>query len=456
MSSPPPRHPDPETSDDAQAVEDAPARKNFVLNLFFGRQASVGSAPLGVLRLVALGMVFESYDIGLVNAALKQIAVSIDMSTSDTGFVMAGVRLGGLGVLLLIPLADIIGRRRMFLVSLVGMSVGTCLTGLTQTQEQFLLLQLVTRAFMLTGAALSVVILVEEFPTGQRGAALGLMAVLGGIGYGLGALLYGAVDYLPYGWRALYLIGIAPLALLPFFRRSLRETRRFEQHAEQQKRSQEGQRGASASLARWLKPLVELARTHPRRVTTVGLAGLFGAMGSIAVFQYTSYFVQEAHGWAPGQYSLLVLGGGLIGQFGNVLGGRGSDHFGRRKIGFGALAIAPVFATLFFTGPSSVLVISWGLYVFCMSAGDVVIRALSTELFPTSHRGSSGGALIAVQSLGFAGGLLLFAFGTDSVGDLGRVVSWVSLSSVAAGACLLLLPETHREELETISSSEAS
>lgn len=450
MGPPQPRHPDREPGLDAGAAK-PPARMNFVLNLFFGSGASIESAPLGVLRLVALGMIFESYDIGLVNAALKQISLSIGMSTSDTGFVMAGVRLGGLGVLLLIPLADVIGRRRMFLVSLIGMSIGTCLTGFCQTREQFLLLQLLTRAFMLTGAALSVVILIEEFPTGQRGAALGLMAVLGGMGYGLGAFLYGAVDFLPYGWRSLYAIGIAPLTLLPFFRRSLQETRRFEQHAEQQNR---GGATPRASLATWLGPLLELARTHPRRVATVGLAGLFGAMGSIAVFQYTSYFVQEAHGWTPGQYSLLVLGGGLIGMFGNVLGGRGSDRFGRRKVGFGALALAPIFATIFFTGPASALVISWGLYVFCMSAGDVVIRALSAELFPTSQRGSSGGALIAVQSLGFGGGLLLFAFGTGSAGNLGEVVSWVSLSSIGAGICLLFLPETHRQELETISGSD--
>ena len=115
---------------------DTPTRSNPVLRLFFGRDTVVMSGPLSVLRLVALGMVFENYDVGLVNAALKQISVSIDMSTSDTGFVMAGVRLGGLGVLLLVPLADVIGRRQMFLTSLIGMSLGTFLTGFAQTQEQ--------------------------------------------------------------------------------------------------------------------------------------------------------------------------------------------------------------------------------------------------------------------------------------------------------------------------------
>lgn len=440
-------------SESAQSPRDAesttplvsdPARTNFVLRLFFGRDAIVERAPLGVLMLVSLGIAFENYDIGLVNAALKQIATSIHMSTSETGNVMAGVRLGGLGVLLLIPLADVLGRRRMFLVALIGMSVGTFLTSFVQTQAQFLLLQLVTRAFMLTGAALSVVILVEEFPAAQRGAALGLMAVLGGMGYGLGAGLYAAVNVVPFGWRALYALGVAPLFFLPFFRRSLRETQRFTRHAEAKGEETIG-------FASWLRPLAELTRTHPRRVLTIGFAGLFGAMGSIAVFQYTSYFVQEAHGWAPGQYSLLVLTGGAIGMFGNVIGGRGSDRFGRRVVGFVSLSVAPLFAAVFFNGPASLLVVSWGLYVLCMSGADVVIRALSAELFPTSHRGSSGGALIAVQSIGFTSGLVLFAVFTEVFGNLGQVVTWVSLSSVAAAACLLFLPETHQKELEALS-----
>ncbi len=429
--------------------DESPAQTNFLLRLFFGKDTVVAKGPLAMLRLVALGMVFENYDVGLVNAALKQIAVSIDMSTSDTGFVMAGVRLGGLGVLLLIPLADVIGRRQMFLVSLIGMSAGTFLTGFAQTQDQFMLLQMVTRAFMLTGAALSVVILVEEFPAAQRGSALGLMAVLGGLGYGLGAGMYSAVDALPYGWRSLYWIGVLPLAVLPFFRRSLKETRRFTEHAS-------STRQRKISLESWLEPLTALANTHPRRLITVGLAGFFGAMGSIAVFQYTSFFVQESHGWSPGQYSLLVLGGGFIGMFGNVIGGRGSDRFGRRKVGFLALVAAPIFAVLFFNGPSEVLVLSWGLYVLCMSAADVVIRAQSTELFPTAHRGSSGGTLIAIQSIGFVAGLIIFGFGTDSSGSLSNVVSWVSLSSIGAAFCLLFLPETHQRELESISGEAAA
>ena len=147
----------------------------------------------------------------------------------------------------------------------------------------------------------------------------------------------------------------------------------------------------------------------------------------------------------------MVLGGGLIGLFGNVLGGRGSDRIGRRTVGFAGLVVAPVFAAIFFNGPASALVVCWGLYVFSMAAADVVVRAMAAELFPTSHRGTSGGALIAVQAVGFSAGLFVVGLATESFADLGRVVSWVSIVSVLAGICVLFLPETHRRELEAIS-----
>ena len=398
-----------------------------------------------LLHMVALGIFFENYDIGLVNAALPEIAVSLGMSTSETGYYLGAIRLGGFGTLLLVPFADRFGRRRIFLLALIGMSTGTFLTSFAQTPLQFVALQWVTRAFMLTGAALSVVILVEEFPAEHRGAALGMLSVLGGLGYGIGALVYAAVDVLPFGWRSLYAIGVLPLALLPFFRRTLRETRRYEMH-----RSRRGpeEDGVFAAFGRQLR---DFLRASPSRAAAVAGAGLFASMGSIAVFQYTNYFIREAHGWAPGQYSLLVLGGGLIGLFGNVIGGRGSDRLGCRVVGFVGLALAPLFAAAFFQGPAGTLVFAWGFYVLCMAAGDVVVRAFAAELFPTHQRGTSGGVLIAVQTVGFSAGLFVVGLGTETFADLAGIVSLVALASIAAGICVLFLPETSRRSLESIS-----
>jgi MFS family permease len=126
-------------------------RNPWYLAPFFGREPALATGSLRVLGLVSLGMFFENYDMGLVNAALPQIAAELGMATDETGFHLGAIRLGGLGAFLILPFADRIGRRRVFLGALVGMSLGTLATALSQTPLHFTLLQMITRAFLLTG-----------------------------------------------------------------------------------------------------------------------------------------------------------------------------------------------------------------------------------------------------------------------------------------------------------------
>ena len=148
---------------------------------------------------------------------------------------------------------------------------------------------------------------------------------------------------------------------------------------------------------------------------------------------------------------MVILGGG-IGVLGSVLGGRGSDRFGRRVVGFFGMGLAPVFIFIFFNGPESALIWSWGLVVFFGSAGDLVLRALSAELFPTSHRGTSTGWMMLVQTFGWTAGLVLVGFGTESIEDLSAVVPLVALGMLAGAVALLTIPETGGRELEAISA----
>jgi len=436
-----------QTSPERDAAEPE-AENPWHLRPFFGRSPALPKQARGVLRLVSIGLFFENYDLGLINAALPQIVDELRMDPSETSYYLGAIRLGGLGTFFVLPFADKLGRRRVFILSFVGMSVGTLLSGIAQTPLQFVLAQVFARVWLLTAAALALVIVVEEFPAQQRGAGLGLLTLLGGIGYGVCAVAYSMVDLLPWGWRTLYVAGFLPIALLPFFARSLQETRRFQDHAEDV-----GATERAGERAAWWQPIVGLARTHPRRMLSIGVAAFLTAVGGIGLFQYTSEFVQKIHGWAPADYSILIIAGGTIGILGSILGGRGSDHFGRRRVGSIGLLFAPLFAAAFFLGPAATLVVSWGFFVFCNSAGEVVIRALSAELFPTSHRGTSTGWMMLVQTLGWTSGLFLIGFLTDSIEDLGPSIALVSCVLVLGALALLAVPETGGRELESISDA---
>ncbi len=411
---------------------------------FLGRVPDLEPRLVSLLGLVSLALFFESYDMSMLTSALKYIAADLGLDEAELGAPLAAIRLGAVPAFFLVPIADRIGRRRVFLGTMIGVSIGTLATAFVQTPAQFVAAQMVTRAFLVAGSAVAFVIITEEFPAEHRGWAIGMLGALSACGHGLGALLFAVIEELPYGWRALYAVGILPLLLLPLFRRGVQETARFAHH-----------RGETSTLRdTWYAPIVGLARAYPLRALAVGLvAGLLG-LGEVAVFQFSGWFAQTAHGWSPGEYSGMVLLAGGIGIVGNIVAGRLGDRAGRRMVGVVFLGLFPVFAWLYYRGPGWSLPPAFAGIVFCQTAGAVVVRALSTELFPTSQRGTSSGWAMLMQTLGWAAGLWLVGVGTTAPGDLATMTTRLAFGVMLAGFSLLALPDTHRRELETISRDE--
>ena len=410
-----------------------------------GRVPDIDPQLITLLGLVSLAILFEQYDASMLTAALKHIAVDLDIGEDSLGKFLGVIRLGALPALLLVPIADRIGRRRVFLVAVVGFSAGTLLSGFAQSAYQFTAIQMLTRVFMTVGTAVAIVIVTEEYPALHRGWAVGMFGALSAVGMGLGAGLAAFIDILPGGWRFLYAIGAAPLLILPKLRRDIPETARFRKHMET--------RGAESEP--WYSPLRRLVVDYPGRTLLLGLMGLTFAIGELPVFQFSSYFVQTRHGWSTGQYSLMFLLGGAVGTLGNVIAGRLGDRFGRRWVGFFAFGLFPLFAGTFYHGPSWSLPISWALFIFCVTAGGVTIRSLSGELFPTSYRSTSAAWLSFCVTLGWAIGL--WAIGTQADGasnlqtDIATQISTIACAVLLPGVLVLFAPETAGRELEDIS-----
>jgi putative MFS transporter len=295
-----------------------------------------------------------------------------------------------------------------------------------------------TRVFMVMGTSVAIVIVTEEFPAAHRGWAIGIMGAIASSGHGLGALLFSQIERLPYGWRTLYLLGALPLLLLPQFHRGVPETQRFTR------------RHAHAHDARWLAPLLALARTYPGRAGTLTVSIFLVAVGDVSVFQFTSYYAQTVHGWSPGQYAAMFIVAGAVGVVGNLVAGRLGDIVGRRAVGLTAFCVFPATAWCFYSGPAWVMPAAFAAFVFCQTAGVTVLRALSSELFPTSYRGTAAAWAMLVQTVGWATGLWLVGLGARA-GDIAAATTWLAAAVLVGGLLLLALPETGRRELEAIS-----
>ncbi len=418
---------------------------------FLGRvPPDVTPQQLGLLGMIALALLFEHYDVSMLGAAAKDIRASFDIPQSELGRLTGLVRLGALPAVLVVPFADRIGRRRLFLACVAGTSIATVLTAFTQTAAQFVAIQMVARTFLIAGSAVAFVIVAEEFPAQHRGWAIGILGALGATGFGLGAAVFPLSDHLPYGWRALYVFGAVPLFLLPMFRRRVPETGRFVD-ASRDASAKEGGGGLSG----WWRPFADLIRQHPRRIACMVAIGFLAATGHGVAHQLLGDYVQDDRGFTKGQYSAMVILGGGVGIIGNTFVGRIADRAGRRMVGFAILGVFPLFAASLYNVEGFWIALIWVPMVFVTTGGNTVVRALSTELFPTRSRGTASGALSLSETLGAAGGLFLVSLLTAEGERYAPAATIVVFLTFLGGLVVLLLPETARRELEDISSESA-
>lgn len=413
-----------------------------------GVPSGVSPAQLRLLGFLTFAMFFENFDLSLLGNALPQIGASFGLSKAGLGDFTGATRFGALPAFFLVPLADRLGRRRLLLVCVIGMSLGSGLTALSQSALQFVLVQVLTRTFIVTASVVTFVVVTEEFPAEHRGWGIGMLGGVSAIGFGAGALVYAFVDSLPFGWRALYLVGLVPLLLFPALRRGIAETKRWNEHSQARVAS----RGLGAALSATFAPIAELYRLHPRRALALGLLGGLSAAGTGVAFQFISEFLQTERGWTPGSFAALSLTFGAVGIVGNPVSGRLGDRVGRRAIAAVVLTLFPFCAFAFYAGPASLVALPWTAMVFLAMASSVTTRAFATELFPTALRGTGGGSLALLETLGVAAGLFAYARGMDWLGDQGVVIPLVSLATFFAALAVLLLPETARRELEEISA----
>ena len=409
--------------------------------MVFGRMPKIKPQLVTLLGCVSIALFYENYDLSLLNVSLKHIGETLKFDETEFGFFIAKIRFGSLFAFLVIPFIDLIGRRRLILLSIIGMSVATCLTAFSQTQEQFVWIQILSRVFILTASATALVIIAEEFPAKERGWAIGMLAVAAVVGHGFGALFFAAIDWIPYGWRALYFIGIIPVFRMPMFRRGIYETSRFQQQGARLK-------GRLSAFANWFRPYLGLIRNFPLRAGGMALAGAMSAGGFGVVYSFIVYYLLTYHHQEPWQYSGMLILCGAVVLPATALAGRLADRFGRRPVGFFFLTAFPLFTLLFFRGPSSLLYISLILVLYSALSGTLIIRAIATELFPTSYRGTSAGMILIMETIGAGAGLFAIGLLTDAEGDLIRVIPMISVTTLVGAFVLLLFPETGSKELE--------
>jgi len=177
-------------------------------------QQGMAAEKLQTLLLIAAAQFLGVLDASVVNVALPSIGSALDFSVAQLPWVVNAYVLTFGGFLLLGGrMADLIGRRTIFMAGLTVFAIASLTAGLAQNEAMLIISRAVQGlgGAMLSPAALS--ILTATFSEGkERNTALGVWGAVAGAGGAVGVLLGGVLtQYL--SWRWVFLINVPVVAV---------------------------------------------------------------------------------------------------------------------------------------------------------------------------------------------------------------------------------------------------
>ncbi|HEY6492561.1 MAG TPA: DHA2 family efflux MFS transporter permease subunit [Trebonia sp.] len=156
-----------------------------------------------ILAVVCLGQLMVVLDATVVNIALPTAQHDLGFSNADRQWVVTAYSLAFGGLLLLGGrLSDLVGRKRMLIIGMIGFAVASALGGAATGFAMLVIARAIQGAFgaMLAPAALSTLTVTFTNPA-ERGKAFGVFGAIAGAGGAIGLLLGGVLtEYLSWRW----------------------------------------------------------------------------------------------------------------------------------------------------------------------------------------------------------------------------------------------------------------
>jgi AAHS family benzoate transporter-like MFS transporter len=427
-----------------------------------------------VVGLAFVGLVFDGYDLVVYGTVLSTFLADpsqIGPVTPALGGALGSYALVGVlvGALLAGTVADVLGRRKVMLLSYAWFSIGMAITAFMSTTTGFGLMRFVTGLGVGSLVATTGAIVSEFAPPGKKNLCNAI--VYCGVPFGslLSALL--AIILLEsIGWRGMFLIGALPLVtLLPlaFFKMPESPSWLLVRGRVEEARAVSERTGVPLDEA------AAAAAPATGKQERTGFAGLFtggNALPAILLgFMSVTglVLVYALNTWLPelmkrAGYStkgslafLLVLNGGAV--IGALIGSRIADRFGPKPVVAGCFLIGAIsIALLTLSLPIGVLLLFVAIAGLGTSGTQTLIYGFVANYFSTKVRGAAVAWCAGFGRLGGVGGPLL--------GGL-LVAAGLALNSiffVLAGIALLgtiltlLVPVRRRAQELTVTTIEPS
>ena len=434
-----------------------------------------------IISAAILGDMLDFFDFFLIGYVLAFIVGHWKLTFLESGTILLAAGIGAIpGAFFWGWMADRIGRRKVFVATVLNFSLATGLMAASPDQYGWLFLAF-CRLLVGIGVAGMVTVdlpLVQEFvPSSKRGFVGGIVTSTVSIGGALGGV---AGTYLgpTIGWRGLFLLGLLPALMTLLIRAWVPESPRW---LIRRGRREEARRSIAWALHKdpneieLPAELPDLQHTpwrelfkYPRSVALVCMIGLSQTSGvGLALWGPTLLLLLLKT--APSEAAFLMMWVGVSAFVGRVFCSFLPDLIGRRTSGFlmclggvVTLVIAGYYANAFI-GTVSVFWLMLMAHSFFGGGSYTIIAPYMAEVWPAGLRASGMGLGYGVGNCGkiiSPLGLALIVGGTNFIKPEASVEAMVPAmiflafwAALAAGAFVVLGIETKGRSIEEIDAA---
>lgn len=439
----------------------------------------VSNLPLGafhwrLLVLIGSGIAFEALDTALIAFVLAKMIGSWSLTPVQMGYIGSASLVGMcVGAIFSGTLADRIGRKAMFAVTLGIYSVGTALCAFSWNLESLLFFRFIVGFGVGGQPPVANAMMSEYAPAKHRGKMLVMQNASWAVGWLVASLISWTI--IPqFGWKLAFIIGAAPALLVIYVYRIMPESAMY-----------------LVSKGRYQEAHEEVAKIERELGVPVGEPPLPSEIPTVAVNKSVSFFdlwsptfirrticlwilwfgiVFAYYGmftWLP---SLLVKSGfNLVKSFEYMMGmtivqipgyfaaAYLVDKIGRRATLGSFLAICAVAAYMFGNASTVFEIMLWGCVLSFFNLGAWgICHAYSAEQYPTYARATGVGWAAA---FGRTGGIIApimvgaLMTGPDKIPTV--FMMFTAVLAIIAADILILGRETMNKTLEELSLDQA-
>lgn len=424
-----------------------------------GRQAvlldDVGMTPF--LKRVTLfsagGPFLDGYVLSIIGVALIQLTPALDLGARWTALVGVAALVGlFLGTSVGGYLTDRIGRKRMFVVDIIGIAVISAATALVAAPWQLVAMRFAIGVVIGADYPIATSLVAEFTPRRHRSISMGLIAAAWYLGANAAYLVGYLLLDVDGGWRWMLASAVVPCLVILIGRWDIPESPRW---LARRGRGEE----ARAIVHRVLGADVQL---EPEPEQTASYAALFrrGYLGKV-LFVGTIWLCQAApmfaiYTYGPqimgelgfGERQVATLGEIVIGTFflvGCLPAMHWANSLGRRRLLVVSFAIMTAALAVLGALPSPAVltvVACLGLYAFFSGGPGNLQWLYPNELFPTEIRASAVGAAMAVSRIGTVVSTYVLPGFLLAHGTRATMLAGAAISGLGLVVSVLAAPET--------------